>query len=110
MLTKEISEVEKGFRKLSLSIRPTEKEVETMSEYTWLTTIYPRKIYEETLKSAQAKFDKFINKLNNIFPPKDYDMSYPTEEENKAYNDALKDMRLEIKRIIDELSSKQEGK
>jgi len=63
MLTKEISEVEKGFRKLSLSIKPTDKEVETMSEYEWMIAVYPRQIYERTLKSCQAKFDKFMKEV-----------------------------------------------
>ena len=100
MLTKEISKVEKRFRKLSLSIKPTEKEVDTMSEYEWITTIYPRRIFEETLKSVQAKFDKFVKdlkcgiygKLNGNYPDNNLELYQWLEE------------------IIDELSSKQEGK
>jgi hypothetical protein len=107
MFKSEISEVEKGFRKLSLNIKPTEKEVETMSEYEWITTIYPRRIYEETLKSAQAKFDKFVEDLKLRFDniKVSHTTSYPTMLMH--YYVSNRDFQ-ELKRFIYELSSKQE--
>ena len=44
---------EKEFRKMSLKINPTTDEVNTMSEYEWITTIYPRRIFHQA-KLSQA--------------------------------------------------------
>ena len=60
-------EQEKRFIKISSLIRPTNDEVDDMSEYDWITTIYPRRIYDETLKQCQTIADAELKqKLYNL--------------------------------------------
>jgi hypothetical protein len=49
---------EEKFRELSLSIKPTDIEVECMTEYDWITTIYPRRIFKEIKDKYNQARDK----------------------------------------------------
>jgi hypothetical protein len=108
MLTKEISEVEKGCKRylreeyIGTSIGDVKTdifcgkwELDNMrfSDY---CPICQAKL--SILKSAQAKFDKFLKDLKQGFPNK-FEMGNGQKLANMIFNDWL-----------DELSSKQEGK
>ena len=93
MLTKEISEVEKGMERLEGIHKHWSDEVETFEDYTLSLDLLGMKL--STLKSAQAKIEWFIRELKErttcIGCSKEYSNAFDT-----------------FNMIIDELSSKQE--
>jgi hypothetical protein len=113
MLTKEISEVEK------------ELELEFESKYPLDSLDYIKRKDKlihlraklSTLKSAQAKFDKFMEDLKEIklvnpldFAEKYFNECKEKEQKGFFYSDFVMAIRDEILKRIDELSSKQEEK
>jgi len=95
MLTKEISEVEKKNLIIAKVSRvPIEKDIEVpFSEVEPRLQAYIGDVFNKGInvgkKSAQAKFDKFVKTM------------YDFAEHNSDF---------ELKSVLDELSSKQEGK
>jgi hypothetical protein len=110
MLTKEISEVEKERNVFIDQI----KLVENWSEEE--IVCFLRKNFEKfveletklsTLKSAQQKFDKFVSNLKE----KDFIMSILNDCVTVDEEEGMKFICVdEVRKKIDELSSKQEGK
>jgi hypothetical protein len=103
MLTKEISEVEKEMLKDAI-IRVLDSE-----EHKLFIKIFPTiikthiKIKDEALKSAQAKFNRFVEDLKEGMKP-------IIENECKGTPANCYKIKKGIFTLMDELSSKQEGK
>jgi len=81
------------------------KEIEEINKK---ETITQTDLSNYNFKKSQLQFaEKLIKAIKedveNRLPPENYDMSYPTQEENEAYNDAISDVKIELNKILDEI-------
>ena len=81
------------------------KEIEEINKK---ETITQTDLSNYNFKKSQLQFaEKLIEAIKedveNRLPPENYDMSYPTREENEAYNDAISDVKIELNKILDEI-------
>jgi len=107
MLTKEISEVEKEIKTFKGHFVPLERWLKNQHKEVVMYWIAQAKL--STLKSAQQKFDRFVEDLKNKVNEK---ITFYIEDElldNALCGCVIREMQ-ELWRFIDKPSSKQEGK
>ena len=94
---------ETEFRKMSLKIKPTDDEVNSISEYEWMTEIYPRRIFHETLKLCQeiqdAREQEIFSKVRKL---KERIKLYDVGHKDFFLSDLVKNLVIEVNEIFGE--------